>query len=82
MKLTHEHEQIRDTVKRRERFGCDIYTLFNMSEVSVPLVSPANALPKTPTQKVQKHQLRSDGVSADTWDREAVGLRIRRSDLS
>ena len=27
-------------------------------------------LPKTPTQKVQKHLLRSEGITADTWDRE------------
>ncbi|MBR0820201.1 AMP-binding protein [Bradyrhizobium liaoningense] len=39
-------------------------------------------LPKTPTQKVQKHLLRADGVSADTWDREAAGLKIRRDKLA
>ena len=35
-------------------------------------------LPKTPTQKVQKHLLRTEGVTADTWDREAAGMRLRR----
>ncbi|MBR0934292.1 AMP-binding protein [Bradyrhizobium jicamae] len=39
-------------------------------------------LPKTPTQKIQKHLLRADGVSTDTWDREAAGLRIRREKLA
>jgi carnitine-CoA ligase len=39
-------------------------------------------LPKTPTQKVQKNLLRADGVTADTWDREAAGIRIRRERLS
>jgi crotonobetaine/carnitine-CoA ligase len=39
-------------------------------------------LPKTPTQKVQKHLLRADGISDDTWDREAAGLRIRREKLA
>ncbi|OKO78282.1 AMP-binding protein [Bradyrhizobium sp. AS23.2] len=39
-------------------------------------------LPKTPTQKVQKHLLRADGVSSDTWDREAVGLKVRREKLA
>ena len=33
-------------------------------------------LPKTPTQKVQKHLLRE--VTADTWDREAAGIAIKR----
>lgn len=29
-------------------------------------------LPKTPTEKVQKHVLREQGITADTWDREAT----------
>jgi crotonobetaine/carnitine-CoA ligase len=39
-------------------------------------------LPKTPTQKVQKHLLRSAGVTGDTWDREKAGIRLRRQRLS
>ena len=39
-------------------------------------------LPKTPTQKVQKHILRAEGVSPDTWDRAAAGLEIRRDKLT
>ena len=39
-------------------------------------------LPKTPTQKVQKNLLRDEGVTADTWDREAAGIRVRRERLS
>jgi crotonobetaine/carnitine-CoA ligase len=39
-------------------------------------------LPKTPTQKIQKHLLRTAGLTADTWDREAAGVRIRRQRLS
>lgn len=35
-------------------------------------------LPKTATQKVQKHILRKEGVTADTWDREAAGVVVRR----
>jgi crotonobetaine/carnitine-CoA ligase len=38
-------------------------------------------LPKTPTQKVQKHTLRSDGVTPDTFDREKAGIRIRREKI-
>jgi crotonobetaine/carnitine-CoA ligase len=33
-------------------------------------------LPKTPTQKVEKHRLRSEGITPDTWDREQAGLVI------
>jgi crotonobetaine/carnitine-CoA ligase len=37
-----------------------------------------DALPKTPTERVQKVKLREEGVTADTWDREAAGVTIRR----
>lgn len=35
-------------------------------------------LPRTPTQKIMKHLLRKEGVTRDTWDREASGIRIKR----
>ena len=36
------------------------------------------AMPKTPSQRIQKFKLRDDGVTGDTWDRESVGYRVRR----
>jgi crotonobetaine/carnitine-CoA ligase len=33
-----------------------------------------SALPRTPTNKIQKHRLREEGVTPDTWDRDVVGL--------
>ncbi len=38
-------------------------------------------LPRTPTLKVEKHRLRAEGVTSDTWDREAAGLSVRRERL-
>jgi crotonobetaine/carnitine-CoA ligase len=38
-------------------------------------------LPKTPTAKVEKHVLRAEGVTAETWDRERTGISIRREKL-
>jgi crotonobetaine/carnitine-CoA ligase len=38
-------------------------------------------LPRTPTQKVQKHVLRDEGVTDTTWDREAHGIRLKRQRL-
>jgi crotonobetaine/carnitine-CoA ligase len=38
-------------------------------------------LPKTPTAKVEKHVLRAEGITADTWDRERAGIAIRREKL-
>jgi crotonobetaine/carnitine-CoA ligase len=44
-------------------------------------VRTVDALPKTPTAKVQKHALRAEGLTTQTWDREAAGLRLRRERL-
>jgi len=38
-------------------------------------------LPKTPTSKVQKHLLKAEAVTADTWDREAAGIKIKREKI-
>ena len=36
------------------------------------------SLPYTPTQKVQKYQLRKQGNSAGTWDRKLAGFEVSR----
>jgi carnitine-CoA ligase len=38
-------------------------------------------LPKTPTGKVEKYLIRQGGISADTWDREAAGIVVKREKL-
>jgi crotonobetaine/carnitine-CoA ligase len=38
-----------------------------------------DSLPKTPTEKVEKHVLRGQGLTEDTWDRERAGINIRRT---
>ncbi|UOM34901.1 AMP-binding protein [Acuticoccus sp. I52.16.1] len=40
-----------------------------------------DALPKTASGKLQKHELRTAGLTDDTFDREAAGIRIRRAKL-
>ena len=39
-------------------------------------------LPKTPTSKVLKHELRQQGITADTWDRERAGVQVKADRLS
>jgi crotonobetaine/carnitine-CoA ligase len=34
-------------------------------------------MPKTPTAKIEKHRLKAAGVTADTWDREAHGVKVQ-----
>ncbi|HKX55551.1 MAG TPA: AMP-binding protein, partial [Xanthomonadales bacterium] len=38
-------------------------------------------LPKTPTAKIEKHRLRAEGVTSDTWDREVAGIKVSRHGL-
>lgn len=42
----------------------------------------ATDLPKTASGKLQKHSLRGEGVTDDTFDREAAGIRLKRERLS
>ncbi|MEC9345296.1 MAG: AMP-binding protein [Pseudomonadota bacterium] len=54
-----------------------------MAHFMVPrYVRIVDNLPRTPTEKVQKVKLREDGVTADTWDRDAAGIRVRREKLA
>lgn len=36
-----------------------------------------DALPRTPTQKIRKSKLRTDGVGPHTWDRKAAGISLK-----
>lgn len=50
-----------------------------MAHFMVPrYVRVVGALPHTPTNKIEKHRLRSEGVTADTADRELLGVVVRR----
>ena len=40
-------------------------------------VERLDALPRTPTNKIRKRELRERGVTPDTWDYKAAGLSIR-----
>lgn len=40
-----------------------------------------DTLPKTPTQKVQKHLLRAQGLTEEVYDREAEGVAIKRDPI-
>lgn len=41
-------------------------------------VEVVDALPKTQTGKIRKYALRERGLTPQTWDREAAGIRLRR----
>ena len=37
-----------------------------------------DTLPKTTTEKVEKHKLKAEGVTPSTWDREKAGYKLRK----
>lgn len=40
-----------------------------------------DALPRTPTAKIEKVKLRETGLTPDTWDREAAGIVVKREKI-
>jgi crotonobetaine/carnitine-CoA ligase len=65
--------------------GVDVVGLFEhlvrtLPHHMVPMyIEVLDALPRTPTNKVQKQPLRDAGVSASTWDRKAEGMSVRET---
>jgi len=59
------------------------YLLPKMAHYMVPrYVRIVADFPRTPTQRIQKHLLRSEGITPDTWDREKAGIVVKRQKLS
>jgi benzoate-CoA ligase family protein len=54
---------------------CEAHTAYFMVPRYVRCV---DAFPKTGTERTMKYQLRSQGVTRDTWDREAAGYTLKR----
>ncbi len=55
------------------------YCTGKMAHFAIPrYVRFMDALPRNHAERVQKTELRADGVTADTWDREAHGYKVAR----
>jgi crotonobetaine/carnitine-CoA ligase len=53
-----------------------------MAHFMVPrYFEPVDELPKTPSLRIKKFELRDRGNSSATWDREAHGFQVTRSGL-
>ena len=61
-----ERDLLEDLVPRMPRFMVPRYIEF------------VEELPKTPTDRVKKRELRARGVTDTTWDREAAGVEVPR----
>ena len=54
---------------------CETHMAYFMIPRYVRLIE---ALPKTGTERTMKYQLKAEGITPDTWDREATGYKIIR----
>jgi len=41
-------------------------------------VEVVDALPKNPSQRIEKYKLRANALSESTWDREKAGITLSR----
>jgi carnitine-CoA ligase len=58
------------------------YLIPRMPRHMVPrFVEVVDELPRTPSFKIKKADLRAAGVTDGTWDREAAGIRLKREQL-
>ncbi|MFT5033121.1 MAG: crotonobetaine/carnitine-CoA ligase [Bacteroidia bacterium] len=81
--LSSEHE-IMLAVIPQENTSIDPQALARFINDNAPYffvpryIECVESLPMTPTQKVQKNQLRERGLTANTWDAKAAGFVIER----
>lgn len=56
-----------------------LWSLDNLPHFAVPrYIEFRSELPKNPTGRVLKYQLRDEGRTSSTWDREEAGIAVRR----
>jgi len=56
------------------------YLVPRMPHYMVPrYIRTLRELPRTPTNKVKKVEIREQGVTPDTWDREAANMKLKRT---
>ncbi|MGK2286373.1 AMP-binding protein [Pedomonas sp. V897] len=73
---------LREGAALTERELC-LWSIDNLPHFAVPRYYEFRSeLPKNPTGRVLKYQLRAEGVTAGTWDREAAGIQVRRRKLT
>ena len=80
----HTEQEILAVVVAKEGHNLDPESLIRfleprMAYFMVPrYIELIDALPKTPTGKVQKFPLRERGLTSAVWDREAAGVTLQR----
>ena len=78
-------DEVMVAVVLKPGFELDSAELFGFCAETMPrfavprYVRFVGELPKTPTARVRKHELREQGITADTADRETLGIVVPRS---
>jgi crotonobetaine/carnitine-CoA ligase len=50
-----------------------------MAYFAIPrYIAIRSSLPKTPSERVEKFKLKAEGVTADCWDREKAGIKLKK----
>ena len=50
-----------------------------MAYFAIPrYIAIRDTLPKTPSERVEKFKLKSEGITEDCWDREKAGIKLAR----
>jgi len=84
----HGEDDVLVVVAPKPGTSIDPLELFNflrprMAHFMLPhYIRVVDSLPQTPTNKVRKHLLRDEGVTDDTWNREAAGIAVKKDKLS
>ena len=69
-------------LKKGEKIGPEELIAFcedKMAYFAVPrYVEFSDSFPRTPTEKVEKYKLKSQGLTKNTWDREKAGYKLKR----
>jgi crotonobetaine/carnitine-CoA ligase len=80
--LTEEEVMIAVVLKDGADIGVEAlyqHCIEQMPRFAVPrYIRFVDELPKTPSQRIQKFKLRADGITEDTFDREALGIVVPR----
>ncbi|KPL52259.1 AMP-dependent synthetase [Prosthecomicrobium hirschii] len=80
-------DEVLAVVALREGMSLDPVELIEFLRPRMPhfmiprYVRVVDALPRTPTSKIEKFKLRDEGLAADAWDREAAGIQVKREKI-
>jgi crotonobetaine/carnitine-CoA ligase len=80
----HAEDEVMIVVVKKQSMDVSPEELLKFLEPKMPyfmiprFIRFVSSLPKTGTERVQKNKLREEGITPDTWDREAARYSIKR----